>query len=198
MNEIRSFVATNLPAEIKEGLAAIEDKLALNRPWVKWVEPSGIHLTLKFLGNLDPERIREVLEILGDLCHGAGPFRLEVGGLGAFPGVSRPRVIWVGVGGELEKLAILQRNIDEGLSRVGFAPEDRAFTPHLTIGRVREGADPVLKRELGREIEGSGSPFFGSFVVSSISLMRSQLTPKGAVYSELGSFLLGACQGEGV
>jgi 2'-5' RNA ligase len=195
MNEIRSFIAINLPDEIKVKLESFVGELSQGRPWVKWVEASGIHLTLKFLGNVAIEKVKEISRVVEQVSHKSDPLKLEVGGLGAFPSTLRPQVIWVGVGGELEKLVTLQEKIDDGLAGIGFAPEERAFTPHFTIGRVREGADLASRRELGNKLQSVRDQFFGSFTADGVTLMRSQLTPKGAIYSELAYFGLSACQG---
>jgi len=112
-------------------------------------------------------------------------FQLEISKLGAFPGVNQPRVIWIGVGGETDRLLELQQDIDSRLVPLGFAPEKQPFVPHLTIARVRENASPEDRKALGRLLASRGFDSQGRIAVDSIKLMRSQLTPEGPVYSLL-------------
>jgi len=191
--QIRSFIAIELPSGIKAELASIEERLKI-RPYsfVKWVDPEGIHLTLKFLGNVASTTVPEIAEALTKVAQRISPFNLQMGGLGAFPNLRRPQVIWVGIGGEVEKSAILQRDIDAALAPLGFPPESRSFSPHLTLGRLREGASPQERQKLGQWV--SSIKFEGSlsFEVDALSLMKSQLTPRGAIYSQLASMRLGS------
>lgn len=153
-----------------------------------WVAPGNLHLTLKFLGQLERERLTRVAAALADVAAGAGPFELAVRGLGAFPTPTRPRVIWVGTDTGGAEAATLAERIDAALAPIGFVPESRRFTAHVTLGRVREPRrDPALTAAVAVG-EGLG---FGSFRVESVALMRSDLSPQGARYTPLGSWPLG-------
>ncbi len=191
--QIRSFVAIELPQEAKNGLASLRRKLGRDEHrFVKWVDPGGIHLTLKFLGNIPSKRATEITEAMTKAVQGLSPFVLEISGLGAFPSVRQARVVWVGVRGELDKLSTLQQNIDSALATLGFAREERPFVPHLTVARVREGASSVDRGIFG-ELVGSAT-FEDKYPVEveAIKLMRSRLTPTGAIYTCLSVVALGS------
>jgi len=190
--EIRSFIAIELPEEAKEGLARLKKELERDEhKFVKWVGPGGIHLTLKFLGNIPFTRVTEITEAVEEAAKGISPFHLEISGLGAFPSLRQARVFWVGIGGEVDKLSKLQQNIDSALAALGFAKEERYFVPHLTLARIRQGASPLERRSFGELV---GSTIFEDkyhIKVEAISLMRSQLTPAGAIYTCLSAVGLG-------
>ena len=190
--QIRSFIAIELPEEAKEGLARLKKELERDEhKFIKWVDPRGIHLTLKFLGNIPSKQVTEITEAIAGVAQGISPFHLEIGGLGAFPSLRQARVLWVGIGGEVEKLSGLQQNIDSALAALRFAKEERSFVPHLTLARIRQGASPLERRSFGELV---GSTIFEDkyhVTVESISLMRSQLTPAGAIYTRLSLVGLG-------
>jgi 2'-5' RNA ligase len=194
--QIRSFIAIELSDEAKKGLAKLRKELERDEhKFVKWVDPGGIHLTLKFLGNIPSERVTEITEAIRKAVQGISSFHLEISGLGAFPSLKQARVLWVGVGGEVDKLSTLQQNIDSALAAVGFAKEERPFVPHLTLARIREGASPPERRSFG-ELVGS-TTFEDKYPVKveAIRLMRSQLTPAGAIYTCLSVVGLGGQEG---
>ncbi|GAI25354.1 unnamed protein product, partial [marine sediment metagenome] len=119
----------------------LEAQLKLGeQPWVKWVDPYSIHLTLKFLGNIAVDRTGEVAKAMKEAVQGISPFHLEVKDLGVFPNLRRVQVAWVGISGEVDKLSQLQKYIESTLAPLGFAPESRPFTPHLTLARLRDRA----------------------------------------------------------
>jgi 2'-5' RNA ligase len=157
---------------------------------VKWVNTGSIHLTLKFLGNIATETIPEFTKVLSEAARGITPFHLELGEMGVFPNLRAPRVVWVGLRGETTTLSVLQENIESALIPLGFPPESRAFSPHLTLGRVREKASPGELRSLGQAVASSKVASMEPFPVDSLSLMRSTLTREGAVYSRLYSVAL--------
>ena len=190
MEEIRAFIAIELPDDIREGLGRLIARLNSNQPEVKWVDPSAIHLTLKFLGYVAPDRIAEITEAITDVAERIPPFSLEIKGLGVFPGLNRVRVVWVGVEGYTDKLLHLQKGVETNLEILGFPPEERDFTPHLTLARVRENASPAERQELGHLITATEVPVIGSFTAMSVSLMRSQLARTGAVYTRMAAFEL--------
>lgn len=188
MEQIRAFIAIELSEELKASLARLQELIKLgSESYVKWVDPQGIHLTLKFLGNISVDKVSAISEAIAEVARSVAPFRLELTEFGAFPNTKAPRVAWVGLAGDLESLLRLQRGIDQALIPLGFPPEARAFSPHLTLGRVRDQATPQERRRLGERVaslEVQGQP---SLYVDRVSLMRSQLTSKGAIYSRLSA-----------
>lgn len=191
MEEIRSFIAIELPREFKLSLARLQEQLKSgSQAPVKWVDPDIIHLTLKFLGNIDSVITGRITAALWEATRGIHPFRVEMGGPGVFPNPGRVQVVWVGLTGEVDKLGQLQRSIDAGLVPLGFKPESRSFTPHLTLARVRDGATPDQRQGLGRLITGIRFQPAGSIKVDTVHLMRSQLTREGPVYTRISSVSL--------
>ena len=147
----RLFVAVELPAGAKEGLAAAVGQLrGLMPAGVRWVNPAGIHLTLKFLGEVDGGLAPPLLAALQREMAGVDktPFPLRLDGLGVFPNRREPRVIWAGVGGDLETLGAVQRRVETAAVSLGLARERREFRPHLTLGRVRDRVLPAARREM--------------------------------------------------
>ena len=190
---IRSFIAIELPDEVKRELAQLSRELGKAKyPFVKWVDTENIHLTLKFLGNIPPGQVAGITRAMERAARGKSPFQLGISRLGAFPGVSQPRVIWIGIGGETDRLLELQRNVDSVLVPLGFVPEKekQSFVPHLTIARVRESASTDDKKALGRLLASTRFDSRGHIAVDSIKLMRSQLTPQGPIYSLLSTVAL--------
>lgn len=184
--QIRSFVAIELPEGVRKGLARLRDELERDEHrFVKWVGPGGMHLTLKFLGNIPSKRVTEVTGAMEEATRGIYPFRLEISGLGAFPGLKQVRVFWVGIGGEVDKLSRLQQTIDAALAALGFAKEERPFVPHLTLARIRQGASPSERRSFGALVDSTIFEEKYPVEVEAVNLMKSQLTPVGAVYTRL-------------
>jgi len=190
--QIRCFIAIELPEEAKQGLVRLKRELERDEHrFVKWVGPGGIHLTLKFLGNISSKRVTEVTEAMRTAVQGISRFHLEISGLGAFPSLRQARVFWVGIGGEVDKLSRLQQNIDSALAAVGFAKEERSFVPHLTLARIKQGASPLERRGFGELVGATSFEDKYHVEVEAISLMRSQLTPAGAIYTCLKTVGLG-------
>lgn len=188
MEPVRCFIAIELPEEVKAGLKDIQAKLKSGgQASVKWVDPDSIHLTLKFLGDVDVAKIAPIAAALEGAAQEVSPFSLKLEGLGAFPNLRRVQVVWVGVGGGVDKLANLQQRLESSLARLGFAPEDRRFTPHLTLARVRDRASLAEQEGLGQLIAGTKLEAAHSFPVVEVSLVRSQLTREGALYSRLST-----------
>lgn len=184
--QIRSFIAIELPQDVKKGLAKLIGELArAEHPFVKWVNPEGVHLTLKFLGNIPFKQVDEISKAIEEAAQEILPFHLEVSGLGVFPNLKQPRVLWVGIKGEIDNLLKLQQNVDSALAPLGFAKEKRPFTPHLTLARLRERASPEERKSFGELV--MSTSFEGSYPleVETVSLMRSQLAPEGAIYTRL-------------
>ncbi len=188
MEQIRSFIAIELSGELKQALASLQDKLKEgSRTPVRWVDPNSIHLTLKFLGNIDVSMTSDIIKVLEGAALGVPPFQLELSRLGVFPNPRRVQVVWVGMAGEVERLDRLQKNIEAGLKPLGFAAESRPFRPHLTLGRVRDRARPEEREDLGRLIASMTSNSGGKLNVKAVNLMKSQLTREGPVYSRLSA-----------
>jgi len=191
MEEIRAFIAVELPREIKQRLDRLQNQLkAGSRAPVRWVDPDIIHLTLKFLGNIDAAITGKITAALQEAVRGIRPFQVEIGGLGVFPNPRRVQVIWIGLEGEVEKLGQLQRRIDSVLTPLGFKPESRSFTPHLTLARVRDRATPEQRQDLGRLVAGTRLDSSGSLKVDSLHLMKSQLTREGPIYTRIDTVAL--------
>jgi 2'-5' RNA ligase len=148
---------------------------------VAWVGRDNFHLTLKFLGDVDSARLEAIVAALGEAAAGCSPFDLAVGGLGAFPSPTRPRVLWVGLDAGAGEAARLAERVDQTLAGVGFARETRAFSPHVTLGRVRE---PRRQPGLAEFLRGGE---FGRQHVDRLCLMQSTLSPRGARYTELAA-----------
>ncbi len=188
MEQIRSFIAIELSGALKQALASLQDRLKEgSRTPVRWVAPNSIHLTLKFLGNIDASAAGDIIRVMEEAASGVPPFQIELSGLGVFPNPRRVQVVWVGMTGEVERLDRLQRNIEAGLKPLGFAAESRPFRPHLTLGRVRDQAGPEEREDLGRLITNMTFDSGSKLAVQSVNLMKSQLTREGPVYSRIGA-----------
>jgi len=188
MEQVRSFIAIELPDRLKEELVQLQVKLKSGKQaGVKWVDPYSIHLTLKFLGNVAVDRIGEITGAMEAAAQGIPPFHLEVKELGVFPNLRRVQVVWVGVSGEVDKLGQLQQCLESRLAHLGFTPESRPFTPHLTLARLRNGVSVDERQRFGKLIAGTGFEATCAIEVEAISLMRSQLTREGAIYNRVSS-----------
>jgi 2'-5' RNA ligase len=191
MEGIRSFIAIELPEEVRKVLAHLEAQLKKGKhSGVKWVDPYSIHLTLKFLGDIAADKTGDITRTIEKSSQGIPPFRLEVKELGVFPNFKRVRVVWVGMSGEVERLIQFQKRLESELVPLGFAPESRPFTPHLTLARVREGGSPAEQQNFGQLIADTKFETVCNFTADSVSLMRSQLTSQGAIYSRISSVKL--------
>ena len=188
MSMLRAFIAIELPGGLQKEISQVIERLqtTAGKSAVRWVAASNIHLTLKFLGDIAPTSlgvIEEALRIEAGLHSG---FRMEAGGLGAFPNTKRPRVIWLGVDAPPE-LTSLQRGIDSATAKLGYASETRPFSPHLTLGRVRENASSSELSALASKLNEVRFHSPGSFDVGAVQLFKSDLLPGGSVYTRLFS-----------
>lgn len=183
---VRSFIAAELPKNIKSELDGLQgDFLKKGLNYVKWVNPSGIHLTLKFLGNININDLHNITAALEEGCKGFHKFSIELTGLGVFPNYKKPRVIWVGLEGQLSTLISLQKQIDDRLESLGFPKEKRPFSPHITLGRIRETASPGDLKDCADVIQKMQYTEKHRLTVDCIKLMKSQLLPTGAIYTEM-------------
>ncbi|MEN8614930.1 RNA 2',3'-cyclic phosphodiesterase [Dehalogenimonas sp. THU2] len=188
---IRAFIAVELPEAVKREIGALQKKLAVEPAGgIKWVAPGSVHLTLKFLGWVVPERIDEVKNTIARAVEGIAPFELGMAGVGAFPNLKRLNVVWCGLTGDLESLEQVQKAVEEQVSPLGFPTEKRAFSPHLTLARLREDVSPEARSALAEKLAAIKYEPGLAIPVASVSLMQSRLLPDGAVYTRLGEFPL--------
>ncbi len=179
---IRSFVAIDLSVPARRQIEALVQELRKSNAQVGWVRVEGIHLTLKFLGNVAPQLIEQIKPALARAAGQTGPIRIEASGCGAFPGIKSPRIIWVGLRGQIAPLADLARRVEEALVPLGFKPEERSFKPHLTVGRVKGRARlQALQEMLLAHADFAAEPFDAAEIV----LYKSDLRPDGARYTPL-------------
>ncbi|MCS6815874.1 MAG: RNA 2',3'-cyclic phosphodiesterase [Blastocatellia bacterium] len=181
MAAIRSFVCIDVPQEVKAAIERVQAKLRRLPVEVSWTRPAGVHLTLKFLGEVEEARLGRIGEALDEIARSAAPFELVTGRGGIFPTADRPRVLWIGVRDEQGILRALVAQVEDALAQQGFARETRPFTAHLTIGRVRSERSA---RELARLFLAEEFPSY-RFLVTHLILMRSDLRPEGALYTPL-------------
>ena len=183
---LRLFVAIRVPAEVQRALAAEQRRQEDAGARLRWVRPESIHLTLVFLGNVAEERVPAIERAVQATAAEVAPFDLAVRGLGCFPPHGRPRVLWAGLEGGLDALHALQQGIDRRLRRAGFTLEERAFRPHLTLGRATPQQAPHLGPALQARLSG-GPPSIGQWHVRDVEVIRSQLHPTGSIYTTLCS-----------
>jgi 2'-5' RNA ligase len=183
---IRAFLALDPPEEILREIGRIQDRLRkLIHGDLRWVRPEGIHLTLKFFGDISENAVESISAVAGQAAAEAGPFELAIGGMGVFPDLSRPRVVWLGMNGEVARLVTFQQGLERALGEIGFPPEERPFRPHLTLGRI---TSPIGLTGLAEVLEKEKTVTAGSFTASALSLFQSDLTPRGAVYTRLAGY----------
>lgn len=178
---IRTFICIELPEELKTKIGDIQAPLKQHSGSVSWVRPQNIHLTLKFLGMVEEQRLPDIVQVVREIAGKYSPFTLIPEGLGVFPHARSPRVFWLGIRDDSGTLAQMQEDLEENLEAVGFAREKRAFKPHLTIGRVRPYRKPKELTSAFLAIAFSAEPF----QVDHITVMQSDLKPTGAIYTPL-------------
>ena len=182
----RLFIAIELSLEVRQWLETSRSVLEPGMPSgaVRWVNPEGIHLTLKFLGEIPFGQIDAVRGAMDRSTEGVKPFSLTVEGVGCFPNTTRPRVVWAGVRSE-PLLLDLQQRLEDNLSAAGFDRERRAFSPHLTLGRVKDGVSEIQLRKIGSAVEGMRTETTAAMKVDGLCLFRSVLRSNGPEYSVL-------------
>jgi RNA 2',3'-cyclic 3'-phosphodiesterase len=182
---MRTFIAIPLPEHIHHQLADIIDKLREpGNQAIRWVAPQNIHLTLKFLGEIPPQKTRDVSRVLEEIAAQTHPFTLEIQRTGCFPNMKSPRVLWVGVS-QLEDLKVVHEKLERKLESLDFQMENRPFSPHLTLGRVNERALPTDLIKTVEKIRALQNLSLGDVNVDQMTLFKSDLTPKGSIYSPL-------------
>ena len=178
---VRTFLAIDLPAEQKKILEKIQNRWKSFRAGIRWVPPDRMHLTLKFLGDINTFQLKQVINTTRNICSNHSSFNLSLGAAGVFPGTRRPRVLWIGLTGDTRDLILLHDHIEEHLAAIGFPPESRRYSPHLTMGRVRSS------RQISRLIDAVYDEQIRSapFQVSEVTIYESILTPESPVYTVL-------------
>ena len=185
---MRSFIALEMPPEVRNFAAGLIKELKPSGADVKWVEPMNLHLTLKFLGEVDPGATADIITALEGALAGRGAPGLSAVGCGAFPRARAPRVVWLGLDGQTEMVAQMARALETALEPLGFEPERRAFKPHLTLGRVRRprrGAKSPSTAPLSRALAALATTAGPSFKANRVVLMKSTLTSSGPIYESL-------------
>lgn len=178
---MRCFIAVDLSQAVKEGIREIIDRLRRTSRSVKWVPVENLHVTVKFLGEVPDDRVAKIKTQVSDVCMRHEPFEISIRGTGAFPSMKRPSVLWVGIE-RSDALERLYSDTDLSLSELGFARETRRFSPHLTVGRVKDLKDIEWTV---KEFCTFQETLFGSIQVRELLVMQSVLRPSGAEYSKV-------------
>jgi 2'-5' RNA ligase len=187
MNHLRTFIALEISQELQQVID--RETIPLRHQigeLVRWVPPGNMHLTLKFLGNISPANVEILTQMIRAEAHGCQSFVMQVGGLGCFPSPKRPRVIYIGLRAPSE-LEALQRGIEAATQRLGYESEERRFSPHLTIGRVRQNISAADQHKIRRALEETKVDSLGTARVDSVHLYNSDLQPSGSVYTRVFS-----------
>lgn len=182
---MRTFIAIELPPEIKNSLAELQDQLRSSGADVKWVKPDNIHLTLKFLGEIDQSRLDKISKILEDISREKKSFPLRLASVGAFPKINYPRVIWVGIDAGDSETKEIAKELEAEIAKVGIPKEDRPFSSHITIGRVRSSLNRQNLVQSLMNLENKSGQEILEFRVEKLTLFKSTLTPKGPRYEVL-------------
>lgn len=185
---IRTFIAAEMPKNIISGVGELQQGLKDYGIDIRWIRPENIHLTLKFLGDVQAADIGNIFGAISRTVDGIASISLNAKGIGVFPGLSRPRVLWVGLAGQLEVLLQLQKTLDSNLKAIGFPQEKRPFKGHLTIGRIKT---KINAKKFGDALMAFRHFETETFIADKIILFKSELKPQGAVYTRLASAPLG-------
>jgi 2'-5' RNA ligase len=185
---VRAFVALPIPEDLAAAVVQIQDRLRSRVPprSVRWCSREQLHLTLRFLGDVPASSLEALRAALGEGCCGAPPLALALAGAGGFPDPRAPRVIWVGVAGEVERLCQFQARLETRLAGFGEPADARGYHPHLTIGRIKgQGREA---RAVGAALQGLQAGELGSWVARRVRLVQSHLSSAGARYTDLATF----------
>lgn len=185
--KVRAFVAFELSQDVRQRIINFLSQLMKVESRVKWVSHDHVHLTVKFLGEVEEEKIPPLKDSLSGIAESFAPFSVRVKGTGVFPGIKNPRVIWIGVVDESGNLSRMHNIIDKEMSIYGIPMEQRAFVPHITLGRIKE---PRRMDQLLRILVEKRDEDFGEWRINGLTLFKSQLTPEGPIYTQLGNFPL--------
>lgn len=182
---MRIFIAIELPKEIKDTLAKLQDKLKNTGADVKWIEPDNIHLTLKFLGEIDEQKLDKIKSILENIAKEQNQFYIRISSIGAFPKISSPRIIWAGIDKGNSETKEIVKLLEGKIEKIGIPKENRPFSSHITIARTRSGFNPDKLFEELKNFENNFEMKDTQFKVTKITLFKSTLTPKGPFYEAL-------------
>ena len=189
MQEIRSFIAIPIPAAIAKSAATLVRRLSHDGDGIKWVPSENLHLTLKFLGDVDNRQVPEVCQVVRNCCAGIQPFEIDLCGADAFPNTNRLRVVVVRIGQGGEQLATIVERLESQLANLGFKPEARDYVPHMTLGRTRGGSRRGSP-ELARSITENTNYHVGQMSVDQVYVMASFLDKAGATYQVMDTIKL--------
>ena len=193
-DQVRLFVACEVPDDVKESIGGVIQELR-NRSGaaVRWIRPEGVHVTLKFLGEVPVKKLPAIKLAVQEAVVGHSPFELEFSNIGTFGGREGLRIMWVGIAGDVLRLEALVRAVNAALAVVGFEPERRPFRPHLTLGRVRDEIPTRQRAQIEVDVGKMDVPGT-SWRTSQVSLMRSRITAQGASYEVVATFPLRVLQ----
>jgi 2'-5' RNA ligase len=183
---MRTFIAIELPEEVKKKIEQAQAPLKKTGAFVSWVKPKNIHVTLKFLGEVPEDKINEVFSATQKALEGIRKFTMSLKGMGVFPDVRRPRVVWIGSGSGEEELSHMAKRVEEEMEEIGFPKEKRKFSSHFTIGRVKSPKNIEKLMELVKSSDFQTE----EIEVNEVVVMKSQLHPAGAIYTPLKKVLL--------
>jgi 2'-5' RNA ligase len=189
---LRLFIAIGLDDALRDALRRAQKQLQDERAmhFVRWVAPQNIHLTLKFLGNQDRALAPALTAALQRAAVQRAPFELNVRGFGCYPNTRRPNVLWVGLEGALQATALLAQAIEDQCAALGIARDERAFSPHLTLGRVNRETPHAARAEIGTRIAKAPNESLGIIRANAVDLIASALRPSGPVYTTLAEVRL--------
>ncbi len=181
---MRTFIAIELPEEIRIVLNRIQDELKQTQADVKWVKPENIHLTLKFLGEIEQDLVKKIHPVLDDIAQKNSAFSLYLSELGAFPKLQYPRVIWIGLTND-RQVSEIAEDLEKRMLKIGLPAESRPFSTHITLGRVRSGLNRKALVEKIESLNKSSSSPQPEFKVLGLTLFKSTLTPHGPIYETI-------------
>ena len=192
MNQIRVFIAVDLPPAIQESVEKQTASLrrTLGDDLIRWVPAQNMHLTLKFIGNIAASHLDFLKQMLTQSVNSQRQFDLQIGGIGSFPNLKRPRVLWVGIHAPAD-LTSLQKNVEAGAVRLGYEKEERGFSPHLTLGRVRQNFSAADLQRIRSALENTQIGRIGTATIEAVHLYKSDLHTDGSIYTKLLSVPLG-------
>ena len=197
MGQLRAFIAIEFPQHIQDAIERQTARLrqTLGSDLVRWIPAQNMHLTLKFLGDIAASHVEFLKQMLAREAASHAQFDLQIGGLGSYPTSRRPRILWVGLHAPAD-LVSLQKNIEAGATRLGYEQEERPFSPHLTIGHVRQNVNPLELPKIRAALDSIQLGSIGTARVDSVHLIKSELQPNGSVYTKLFSAPLSKQRGE--
>ena len=187
MKPIRAFIAISLPSSVKELALQVRERFRDCGKTVRWIDPKNVHLTIRFLGDIPEEKIEPVGQAIEKAVEHFPPFQMKIDGIGAFPNLRHPRVIWMGVAEPTATLIHIEAKISENLAELGLSRDKKKFSPHITLGRVKSNEKKAL---LSKIIQSQELPGCLEIHVKSVELFKSELKPTGAIHSVLGRFNL--------